>query len=605
MQFMKLAAGMGRRLRHFTTDKPKCMIEVNGKTLIEHSLDNVTPDVFSRIVLVVGYRQEMIRNLLGDSHNGVPITYIDNNVYDTTNNIYSLYLARNLLMEDDTILAESDLIYEPQILEHLLTNRNPNVVLVDKYKSFMDGTVIKIGGNNEVTAFIPKSHFDYKELDSYYKTINIYKFSRDFSRNTYVPFLEAYCKVLGRNRYYEQVLRVILTLDQKNLKAMMLNGEKWYEIDSIPDLRNAELLFEEDPKEKFALYSNLFGGYWRTESVTDFCYLVNPFFPPQRMVEEIKSGFGSLLACYPSGQKTQCLLASELFSCLDSHLAVGNGAAELISALMPLVKGRMGMMIPTFNEYPARIDPNRLLTVKPKNPNLSYTATDLEAMLDDVDCLVVINPDNPSGNFIPKSDMLKLVGECRRRKKNIIIDESFIDFAVDGKANSLLSSATLEEFHNLIIIKSISKSYGIPGLRLGVAATADPTRIKALRDGLPIWNINSFGEYFLQIAPKYRAEHAASCRQIAASREKLSADLAAIPGIAPLPSQANYILCRLENELGSEWLAANILHRREILIKDCSGKEGLRDGQYIRVAVRTPRENRLLTTALAEAIAAK
>lgn len=597
MQLIILAAGIGRRLRHATTDKPKCMVEVNGKTLIERSLDNIDKERFSRIILVVGYRKENIYSLLGDSHNGVPITYVENPVYDKTNNIYSLYLARNLLVEDDTILMESDLIYEKKILDDLLANRHPNVVVVDKYKSHMDGTVVKIADNQEVTAFISKRHFDYREVDSYYKTVNIYKFSREFSQNTYVPFLELYCKVQGLNKYYEQVLRVILTLDQQNLKAQTVKGENWYEIDTIPDLRNAELLFADIPMKKLHLYQERYGGYWRNEALLDFCYLVNPFFPTHRIVEEIKSEFALLMGNYPSGQSTQSLLAAELFACREEHLIVGNGAAELLPPLLAATPGRIGVPVPTFNEYLSRVEKKRLVKIRSTNRELAYTLKDLLGSLDAVDSLVLINPDNPSGNFITKEDMLELVRECGRRGKRLLVDESFVDFA--GKlAYTLISSELLEEFPQLTVIKSISKSYGVPGLRLGVVATANGQLRKELLRATPIWNINSFAEFFLQIASKYQGIFTASCRKLSAVRQRLRDKLKEIPGLTPFPGQGNFILCRLDDGRKSADLAAELLFNHNILVKDCAGKEGMGDEQYLRFSVRSEKDNEALVNAL-------
>ncbi|MCC8191373.1 MAG: aminotransferase class I/II-fold pyridoxal phosphate-dependent enzyme [Planctomycetes bacterium] len=603
MQLMVLAAGMGRRLREVTADKPKCMIRVNGRTLIERSLDTAAGMGFDRFVVVVGYRQEMIRECLGDSRGGVPITYVENPIYDSTNNIYSLYLARERLVEDDTVLMESDLIYQESILQDALANRHPNLVVVDRYKPHMDGTVIKIGGNNEVTAFISKSHFDYRERDSYFKTVNIYKFSREFSRNTYVPFLESYCRALGHNKYYEQVLRVILTLDQKNLKAMPLRGEKWYEIDSLPDLRNAELMFADGPAEKLELFNRRYGGYWRAESVRDFCYLVNPYFPSPRMVEEIKDSFVPLMANYPSGQATQCLLAAEMLACREEYLAVGNGAAELIQAALPQCACRVGVIIPAFNEYLSRTRPEDLVICTPRKRDYRYDRADLIGWLDGVDALVLVNPDNPSGNYIGFADLIQVLTAARLRHKTVILDESFVDFAGDGDGKSCIDSRLLGEFPNLLVIKSVSKSYGVPGLRLGVAASADRDLIEAIRRAVAIWNINSFGEFFLQIMPKYRAEYREACRQVAAARSRFAADLAAVPGLRPLPSQANFILCRLPAGVSSSRLAADILYHDDLYVKDCAGKTGMKRGGHLRLSVRTPRENRELAAALARRLA--
>lgn len=601
MQAMILAAGMGKRLRYATAGQPKCMVEVNGVTLLKRALENLVAFSPTRIVLVIGYRGDLIRERIGDVYSGVPIVYVENDEYETTNNVYSLYLARHLLAEEDTLLLESDIIFEKSIVRKLVDDVFPNVVVVDQYKPHMDGTVIKVSPDREVTAFIPRAYFDYKEVDSYYKTVNIYKFSRDFSTRTYIPFLESYCRVLGRNRFYEQVLRVILTLDQKNLRAMVLEGERWFEIDTLPDLSNAEILFADTPEKKLELVGRRYGGYWTFEGMRDFCYLVNPFFPSERLVEEFRNNLAPLLSGYPSGQDTQALLASELLLCHEKNLAVGNGAAELIAGLAERLPGKVGLPYPTFMEYPARITPDNLVKLRIADSSLRYDAATLAKATDGVDTLLVVNPDNPSGNFIPREDMLELIGYCRERCKTIVVDESFVDFAAAKKPQTLMTDAVLDANPHLIVIRSISKTFGVPGLRLGVMASSDSALIARMRRRLVIWNINSFAEFFLQVGMKYLGEYYEACAKLIETRKELLSGLAAVPYLTPLPSQANYVLCRLGDGWSSVRLTEYLLFHHDVFIKHFSRREGLEDGEYVRIAVRTPEDNRYLLQCLGEA----
>ena len=230
--------------------------------------------------MVVGYEKEKLKSFLGDSYKGVDIIYVENNDYATTNNIYSVFLAKDYLLEDDTILIESDLIFEPKILQMVVDNKSENLALVDKHKPWMDGTVVKLNDDFSISHFISKADFNYNHVHEYYKTVNIYKFSKVFLSNVYVPFLEAYAKAMGNNEYYEQVLKVIVNLDMRHLKALPLDGETWYEVDDVQDLDNANLIFAE-PNERYKLLSQRYGGYWRFDDLKDFCYLVNPFFPPE------------------------------------------------------------------------------------------------------------------------------------------------------------------------------------------------------------------------------------------------------------------------------------------------------------------------------------
>ena len=246
VQAIILAAGMGKRLGELTRDNTKCMLKVNGTTLIERllgQLDSVRNGRLERIVIVTGYEGQKLRNYVSTLNVETPVEYVDNPIYATTNNIYSLWLAKDYLLQDDTLLFESDLIFEDSVVEKLLADSYPSLALVSKYESWMDGTVVKLGENREIDKFIPGTEFRYEECHSYYKTVNIYKFSRQFSATHYVPFLEAYSKALGNNEYYEQVLRVITLLDKPEIKALPLDGEAWYEIDDVQDLDIAESIF--------------------------------------------------------------------------------------------------------------------------------------------------------------------------------------------------------------------------------------------------------------------------------------------------------------------------------------------------------------------------
>lgn len=600
MQAVILAAGLGKRMKYMTSDNTKCMVEVNGRKLIDRSLEILTRENIKRIVIVVGYCGDKVIDHLGDSYNGVPIVYVENPVYDKTNNIYSLALASELLEEDDTLLLESDLIYDAGIIRKLLLHPDSNVAVVDKYSARMDGTVVKISEEHDILAFIPKKYFDYREADSYYKTVNIYKFSKEFLQESYIPFLNAYSRALGLNQYYEQVLRVILTLEQNNLKAMPLEGEKWYEIDDLQDLSNAELLFANNEEEKLSLYQKRYGGYWKFPEITDFCYLVNPYFPPQRFIEECKHSFRELLENYPSGQSFQNLLAANYFDVTPEYILVGNGAAELICALMKVAPGKVGLPYPTFEEYPARISPDKLVRINTSSDDggFSYTIDLLRQYLNEINSLVLINPDNPSGNFISKADLLLLAKECRDRNILFVVDESFVDFSSGQTENSIIHQDILDEYPNLVVIKSISKSYGVPGLRLGVIASRNCQLLESVRKNLSIWNINSFAEFFLQIMPKYKEAYEDACLKIANERDRFIGELEKIPFLKVFPSQANYVFCMVAPEIPSSFLTSKLLKDHGILIKDCSNKEGIPEGRYVRIAVKAKEENNVLISIL-------
>ena len=601
MQAVILAAGMGRRLGELTMGNTKCMLEVNGLKLIDRALEGLAKCNLSRIVMVVGYKRENVKRHLGNSYKGIEITYVDNPIYDKTNNIYSLYLAKDYLIAEDTLLLESDLIYEPAVIKRIVENEYPNLALVDKYESWMDGTVVILNEECKIKNFISKRDFKYSDIDSYYKTVNIYKFSKEFSATHYVPFLDAYCQALGRNEYYEQVLKVITMLDDSPLKALPLNGEQWYEIDDIQDLDIASGMFEESDEKKYKTLTSRFGGYWRYPHMLDFCYLVNPYFPPTQMLDEMKASFETLLREYPSGMRVNSLLAAKNFSVKQEYIVVGNGAAELIKTLIERHTQKIGVIYPTFEEYPNRSVRDNIVSYIPANADKHYSADDIIAFYADkeIGTLLLINPDNPSGNYIPYGDLLRLIAWSKERGVRFIVDESFVDFVdVEGEF-SLLDNAILAENPHLVVVKSISKSYGVPGLRLGVLASGDTTLIAELKKEIAIWNINSFGEFYMQIYEKYHKEYLRACEQFREERKLFFDELQQIPFLRVIPSQANYFMCELVGgKFSSHELAAQLLSKFNILIKDCSGKSAFEGGEYIRIAVRDRKDNHYLVESL-------
>lgn len=598
MQAIILAAGKGSRLGSYTKENTKCMLEVNGERLIDLSLKNLSLVGVRHVILVVGYQKDNLITYLGNEKFGIKITYIVNHIYDTTNNIYSLYLARDYLIKDDTLLLESDLIYDVAILKGLISDPHPSLAVVDKYQAWMDGTVVKLDKNNNITNFVPKAFFDFSEVDRYYKTVNIYKFSQAFSQNTYVPFLEAYCKALGRNEYYEQVLRVVLELENQELKAYPLQGERWYEIDDIQDKDNAELIFAQTASLKLKKVQSRFGGYWRYPNLLDFCYLVNPYFPDEVVLSEFKAYFQPLISQYPSGSAVQSLLAGKMFGIQQEQIVVTNGAAEIIKVLGEVLEGSFGILEPTFYEYIDAIGSDRVVRKLVTTPGYHYDLTALTSLVDEVNNVILINPDNPSGNFIQKTDVLKLLEYITAQGKNLILDESFIDFAEFGFNETLFLPEIIDQYPNLFIIKSISKSYGVPGARLGVLASSNVRVVKKIDEATSIWNINSFGEFFLQIIGKYTSKYRVACQKIVNERSRFMDVLSSLPYLKVYPSQANYFLCEVVDKYTSRELAEELLYKYDIFVKDLSNKQGFEGAQFLRIAVRDEIDNNKLISAL-------
>jgi histidinol-phosphate/aromatic aminotransferase/cobyric acid decarboxylase-like protein/GTP:adenosylcobinamide-phosphate guanylyltransferase len=601
MQAIILAAGMGKRLGELTSENTKCMVRVNGITLIERMLDQLERSKLKRIIIVIGFEGEKLKEFVSALHLSTPIEFVVNEVYYKTNNIYSLFLAREKLREDDTILLESDLIFEDPVLEKVINARHHSVALVAKFESWMDGTVVNVDENDNIVRFIGRKQFRFEEISSYYKTVNIYKFSKEFSTTHYIPFLEAYCKALGNSEYYEQVLRVITLLDKPEIKALRLGHEHWYEIDDILDLDNAETVFAAG-EERTKRIQNRYGGYWRYPYLTDYCYLVNPYFPTPKLKAEIKANLERLMDNYPSGMHINSLLAARYFNVRREYISIGNGAAELIKSIVGHLRGKMGVCYPSFEEYSNRKPQEELVEFIPGNGDYSYTADDLYGFFHDkeISTLLLVNPDNPSGNFIPVNGLMHLLEWTRKKGITLIVDESFVDFADNGGSNSLLNNKLLTGYPNLIVIRSISKSYGVPGLRLGTLASGNTEIISFVKKDVAIWNINSIAEFYLQIFGKYESDYVTACKTFIAERSRFYSNLLKIPFLRVIPSQANYFLCEVLPPFDSVSLTRQLLEKKDILIKDFSTKKGFNGKNYVRIAVRDEEMNDRLCTALPE-----
>ena len=591
MQSIILAAGMGSRLGALTAENTKCMVKVNEVTLIERLLSQLEDLKLSRIVIVTGYKGKKLQDYIKTLGIKTEIVFVDNPIYDKTNNIYSLYLARNYLLSEDTMLFESDIIFDDKIIKSLYADKRETLAVVAQYESWMDGTVVRLSDDDEILDVIPGKDFDYSQKEHYFKTVNVYKFSKTYSTQFYVPFLEAYIHAVGNNVYYENVLRILTMLDNTGIHAMRLNGEKWYEIDDIQDLEIASTLFA-DTELQTKMFQHAYGGYWRYPRLLDFCYLVNPYYPQVKMVEEMKASFEMLLTQYPSGMERNSLLAAKNFGVDQNHIVIGNGAAELIKSLLSYLSEteKCGFIRPTFEEYPNRCKKENEVIMNVSYPDFSYTADEVISYFSEhkVSSLFLINPDNPSGNYISRENISKIASWAEKENIRLVVDESFADFS-DEERNSIIEEEVLQTYPHLIVVKSISKSYGVPGLRLGVLASFDTDLISFLKKDVAIWNINSFGEFYMQIAGKYKKDYVAALKKYRAERNRFISCLKTIHYLRVIPTQANFVMCEVIGKKSKE-LTEKLLSEKEIFIKDLTPK--INDGkQYIRLAIRNEADN--------------
>ena len=603
MQAVMLAAGMGKRLGKLTKDNTKCMLPIDDKTLIERSVEALLDAGVTKMTIVVGYKGDNLKKFLTEECTNprmkeMEFVFIDNPDYATTNNIYSLFLAKDVLTEDNTILLESDLIFEPRLIKELVNSKEPNLVSVAKFLPWMDGTVIKIGEDDTITRFVEKKEFNYDEVEEYYKTVNIYKFSKEFSESELIPYLEAYIKSKGKNSYYELALKIIAYISEANLKAFEIGDIDWYEIDDKQDAAIAEAIFEHDPYEKLKKFQHMYGGYWRFNNVLDFCYLVNPYYPPKKLFEEMQYSMVTLMTQYPSGLDTQILNMSRLLNDVDEeHMLVGNGAAELINEVGKILNGKMYVAKTVFNEYVRCFDNCEFDKYDESKDGYRFNVEEIKENIPNNDIICIVNPDNPTGAFIKEEDLIDIIEGCQKQGKTVIIDESFVDFVNKDERFTLIKDEILNKYSNLIVIKSISKSYGVPGVRLGAMATSNTDLIKEVRKNMPVWNINSFAEYYLQIAYKYNKDYAQACDKIVEERTRFIEELRKLNIGDVYDSEANYVLVNLRG-INSTDLAVELLNNYKILIKDLRTKDSFEGQNFVRLAVRSTEDNNRLIEAL-------
>ena len=342
--------------------------------------------------------------------------------------------------------------------------------------------------------------------------------------------------------------------------------------------------------------SSLYGGYWNHD-VLDFCYMTNRYFPPPRLIEDMQARLPELIGSYPS---TNWFLSSLLAGQLGlghNELVIGNGASELINAVVARFVHRLAVPVPTFEEFVNRA---KILgrEVCPFKPSQRFDL-DIDAFIGHVkssgsDSALLIRPNNPTGSYLLKSDLVYFLDRMNSLEL-ILVDESFLDFVDAEPDPSALD--LIGEYPNLLVLKSLSKNCGIPGIRLGYAATGNAGRLADLRNDLPIWSVNSFAQFFLEEMEAYQQEYTESCRRVREATRNLVSRLQEVPFLYPYPTQGNFVLCSVLYGFTGPELTDRLFEDSRILVNDCGAKDGL-DGNFIRIACRTEDDNNRLIEAL-------
>ncbi len=350
--------------------------------------------------------------------------------------------------------------------------------------------------------------------------------------------------------------------------------------------------------EKYEYISKQHGGYYRHD-FTDHAYLYNLYFPPKAVFTHLKENIQDLVLNYPMAQNALAGLIGEIIQQPAERIVVGNGAAEIIKILSGHLAKKIIVPVPSFNEYANAAPKGYVVEFPLEFPSFQLDVDKFaaEAIKVKADMAVVVTPNNPTSLLVPKADLIRLAQKLEKHNCMLIIDESFLDFADNKEQISL--EQEIDKYPNMAIIKSMSKAYGICGLRIGYLLTANPEFATAVRKGIHIWNINGFAEEFLRILPRYKQEFEASCERVKSDRDIFYKKLSEIEGMTVFKPDANYIFCRLPDAaLSGPEVTKCLFIEHNIYIKDSAGKTQPDATRYIRIASRTNEENSKLIEAL-------
>lgn len=368
-------------------------------------------------------------------------------------------------------------------------------------------------------------------------------------------------------------------------------------IEDAVDLEIANFLLA-PAEEQYARVSGTAGGYW-SRPIAEHLLLCNPFFPPQSFFDQLAMRLPQVLRFYPSGHEHLARQVGEMTRRPPQHVVVGNGVADLIPALYAVLDPKVAIPTPTFNGFQIALPPERVFTFLLREPLFDLDVDEFGdfARYSGATAAVAINPNNPSGRLVASQDLRRLACMLESAACRLIVDESFIDFPVNGRAESI--EPYLSDHPNLIVLKSLGKVYGLGGIRLGYMLSADEDLVAAVRDRLPLWNVNGVGEYALWLLPEYEAELLHSLQRVRIEREKLEDSLRAIGGMQVTPSVTNYVFCRLPDEWPTGTMLKRILAiEHNILIRECAYQTMQDPDRYIRLTVRRSLENSHLVSAL-------
>jgi histidinol-phosphate/aromatic aminotransferase/cobyric acid decarboxylase-like protein/choline kinase len=580
-----LAAGRGRRMRPLSDSQHKGLLRIGQSTPLDHLVEALDAAGATTVTIITGYRADELQSHLRANHPEVPLRFIENRRYATSNNIVSLKLAIDAHpIGEDLLLVEADLLLRAGILEALGRGPSRDVALLARFTLGMDGTVVTVR-DGVLTGIHPSER---QGVDFVYegtcKTLNAYRFSATLIDDILRPRLSVWTR---DDSFYEAVLAEIDGLAALRIAAQIVPDGAWAEIDDPVDLVAARFTFV--PDERARILDRSFGGSWGFDFL-DFAFMANVRFPTPAIHAALAHRLADVVGTYGSTQIVLDEKLALLLECDPGRLLTLAGASQAYPILRRLWSGAsVAIPEPTFGEY-ARAFPDA--TRYGDRPGVTISELDGQAASHDV--LVVVNPNNPTGTTLPAEALAALA--ARHPATTVLVDESFAGFAPRPSLRGLLRQDPLM---NVLLLTSLGKVMGVPGLRLGYAYSPNRKLLASIAAELPIWGMSSVAEYLVELTLKARGELLRSLRMTVADREALADGLVAVPGVARVhPSGGNFLLVELVGRPeAAAGLRESLLTHEAIAVKDVTDR--FPDHRpRIRVGVRLPHENRVLLDAL-------
>lgn len=329
----------------------------------------------------------------------------------------------------------------------------------------------------------------------------------------------------------------------------------------------------------------------------DFCIPVNLHFPPAALVEMIQSDLPEILRYYPDYADTHQRHIGEMTGLAPETIVPCNGSTEIITLLCQQAEGPVLTSIPTFSRWtdlPLELCVPLYTILRRRECGFRLEVEEIVRRVREVKArtLVISNPNNPTGAWLTLEEV-KALAAALTDLSAVIVDESFIDFSDLESAASFAA-----ETPNVVVVKSMGKSLGWHGVRLGYAV-AEAKRAAALRERLPLWNVNGLAAYVLKSVTRFKAEFRESFARVAQDRVYMTARLSGVPGLTVYPSKANFLFVELAEGVPGKRLRDALLRNHGVMVRECSNKIGSSQ-QYLRVAVQGREAVDVLVSALCE-----